>query len=138
MQYKLSASPSLMLSPESSFSNSISISVSLDGSYKPTSPFFEDLLLFVPSRLLLLVSLTAKTISSTDTPATATCKEKLLIALHNSLLIVLLDIWEQNILVFDENGSDVCWTFPLLALWKETLDVTDLEISLPVPSVRLS
>ena len=51
---------------------------------------------------LLLISLTAKTITSTDTPATPTCKEKLLIALHNSLLIVLLDIWEQNILVFDD------------------------------------
>jgi len=50
--------------------------------------------------LLLLVSLTAKTISSIDTPAAATCKE-MLIALHNSLLIALLDIWEQNILVFD-------------------------------------
>ena len=52
--------------------------------------------------LLMLVSLTAKTISSIDTPATATCKEKLLIALLNSLVIVLLDIWEQNILVLDE------------------------------------
>ena len=49
---------------------------------------------------LLLVSLTAKRISSTDTPATTVCKEKLLIAWHKSLLIVLLDIWEQNILVF--------------------------------------
>jgi len=51
---------------------------------------------------LLLVSLTKKRISSPDTPATASCKEKLLIALHNSLLTGLLDIWEQNILVFDE------------------------------------
>ena len=50
----------------------------------------------------MLVYLTAKRISATDTPATATCKEKLLIALHNSLLIILLDIWERNILVFDE------------------------------------
>jgi hypothetical protein len=36
------------------------------------------------------------------------------------------------------NGSDVCWTFPPLALWKETSVVPDLEISLAVPSVRLS
>jgi len=61
---------------------------------------------------LLLVSLTAKIISSTDTPATATCKEKLLIALHNSLLIVLLDIWEQNILVFDEEWVGRLLDFP--------------------------
>jgi len=51
---------------------------------------------------LLLVSLTAKTISSPDTPATPSCKEKRLIFLHNSLFIGLLYIWEQNILVFDE------------------------------------
>jgi len=51
---------------------------------------------------VFLVSLRAKRISSPDTPATASCKEKLLIALHNSLLIVLLDVWEQNILVFVE------------------------------------
>jgi hypothetical protein len=51
--------------------------------------------------------------------------------LHNSLLIVLLDIWEQNILVFDEE-----WVGRLLHL--KTFDVPDLEISLPAPSVRLS
>ena len=51
---------------------------------------------------LLLVCLTEKTITSPDTPATATCKEKLLIALYKSLLIILLEIWEQNILMFDE------------------------------------
>jgi len=61
---------------------------------------------------LLLVSLTAKTISSTDTPATATCKEKMLIALHNSLLIVLLDIWEQNILVFHDEWIGRLLDFP--------------------------
>jgi hypothetical protein len=33
--------------------------------------------------------LTAKRISSPDTPATVSCKEKLLIASHNSLLIDL-------------------------------------------------
>ena len=60
---------------------------------------------------LLLVSLTAKTISSTDAPTTATCKEKLLIALHNSLLIILLDLWEQNILLLDEE-----WVGRLLEL----------------------
>jgi hypothetical protein len=51
---------------------------------------------------LLLVSLTATRLSSPETPATAICKEKLLIALHNWLLIVLLDLWEQNILVLDK------------------------------------
>jgi len=61
---------------------------------------------------LLLISLTAKTITSTDTPATPTCKEKLLIALHNSLLIVLLDIWEQNILLFDEEQVGSLLDFP--------------------------
>jgi hypothetical protein len=87
----------------------------------------------------LLVSFTAKRISSPETPATVSCKEKPLIALHNSLLIVLLYIWDQNILMFGaKNESDVCWTFPPLALWKETFDVPDLEISLPAPSVRLS
>ena len=80
VQYKLSTSPSLMLSPESSFSNSISISVSLDDSCMLTLPFFEDLYSLFQIALLLLVSLTTKTVSSTDTPATATCKEKLLIA----------------------------------------------------------
>ena len=43
--------------------------------------------------ILFLVSLTAKSISSPDTPATAPCKEIVLMALHNSFLIVLLDIW---------------------------------------------
>jgi hypothetical protein len=46
--------------------------------------------------------------------------------LHNSLLIVLLDTWEQNILCLIRNGSDDCWTFLPLALWKETFDVPDL------------
>jgi len=65
---------------------------------------------------LLLVSLTAKTISSPDTPATATCKEKLSIALHNSFLIVLLDIWEQNILVFDEEWIGRLLDFPTIGV----------------------
>jgi len=51
---------------------------------------------------LLLVSLTATRFSSPDTAATALRKEKLLIALQDSLLIVLLDLWEQNILLLDE------------------------------------
>jgi len=42
-----------MLSPESSFSNSISISVSLDDSCMPTVPYFEDLFLFVPNSLFI-------------------------------------------------------------------------------------
>jgi hypothetical protein len=61
---------------------------------------------------LLLDSLTAKRISSPDTPATTSRKEKLLIALHNSLSIVLLGIWEQNILVFDEEWVGRLLDFP--------------------------
>ena len=61
---------------------------------------------------LLLLSLTATRFSSRDTPATASCKEKLLIALCDSLLIVLLNLWEQNILLLDEE-----WVGRLLALW---------------------
>jgi hypothetical protein len=55
--------------------------------------------------------------------------------LHNTLSIVLLDIWEQNILVFGEE-----WVWRLLDFHtkKEAFDVSDLEISLPAPSVRLS
>jgi len=64
----------------------------------------------------LLVSLTANRISSTDTPGTATCKLKLLIALHNSLLIVLLDIWEQNILVFDAEWVGRLLDFPTIGV----------------------
>jgi len=60
---------------------------------------------------LLLVSLTVTRLSSPDTPATASFKEKLLIALHNSLLIILLDLWEQNILLLDEE-----WVGRLLEL----------------------
>ena len=52
--------------------------------------------------LLLLVSLTTTRLSSPDTPATASCKEKLLIALHNSLLIVVIDLWGENILLLVE------------------------------------
>jgi hypothetical protein len=70
----------------------------------PTLSYFEDLFSLFQTAFLLLFYcyLTAKRISSPDTPATASCKEKLLIALRNSLFIVLLDMWEQNILVFDE------------------------------------
>jgi hypothetical protein len=42
-----------MSSPESSFSYSISISVSLDDSYMLALPIFEDLLLFVPNSLFI-------------------------------------------------------------------------------------
>ena len=52
--------------------------------------------------ILLLAYLTATRLSSLDIPATASSKEKLLVALHNSLLIVLLDLWEQNILLLHE------------------------------------
>jgi hypothetical protein len=88
VQYKLSASPSLMLSPESSFANSISISVSLDDSCVPTLAYSEDFYSLFKIVFLLLVSLKAQRISSPDSPATVTCKEELLIALHNPLLIV--------------------------------------------------
>jgi hypothetical protein len=67
-----------------------------------TLPFFEDLIALFRIAFLFLVSLTAKKISSADTPTTVSCKAKLVIALHNTLSIVLLDIWEQNILVFGE------------------------------------
>ena len=69
------------------------------------------LLIFVPNSLLLLVSLTATRLSSPDTTATASYKEKLLRSLQNSLLIGLLDLWEQNILVLDEE-----WVGRLLGL----------------------
>jgi hypothetical protein len=65
---------------------------------------------------LLLVPLTAKWISFLDTPATASCKEKVFIALHNSLLIVLPDIWEQNILVFDEEWIGHLLDFPTIGV----------------------
>ena len=102
MQNKHSASPLLMSSPESSFLISMSISHSLDHSGMPTLPFFEDLLIFVPKSLLLPVSLTAIRFSSPDIPATASCKQTLLRSLHNSLSIGLLDLWEKNILMLDE------------------------------------
>jgi len=63
---------------------------------------------------LLLVFLTAIRISSPDTPPTPSCKEKLLIALHNSLLSCLLDIWQRNILVFDEEWAGRLLNFPTL------------------------
>ena len=64
----------------------------------------------------LLVSLTAKRISSTDIPATATCKEKLLTALQNSLLFVLFDIRKQNILMFDEEWVGRLPDFPTIGV----------------------
>ena len=53
MQCKLAASPLLMLSPESSFSNSISISEILDDFCMPTLPFSYVLFLFVPNSLFI-------------------------------------------------------------------------------------
>ena len=84
MQNEQSASPSLMSSPQSSFSNSISVSDSLDDFYMPVLSFFENFLSLFHIAFLLSVSLTAKRISSPGTPTTASCKEKLLMALHNS------------------------------------------------------
>jgi len=60
---------------------------------------------------LLLVSLTATRFASRDNPATASCKEKLLTDLYDLLLIVLFNLWEQNILLLDEE-----WVGRLLAL----------------------
>jgi hypothetical protein len=37
-------------------------------------------------------------------------------ALHNSLLIVLLDIWEQNILVFGEEWVGRLLDFPTIGV----------------------
>jgi hypothetical protein len=59
-----------MSSPESSFSYSISKSDLLHDFCMPTVSFFEDLFSVLQIVLLLLVSLTAKIISSPDTPAT--------------------------------------------------------------------
>ena len=58
-----------------------------------------------------MVSLTPKTISSPDTPTTASYKKPLVI-LHNSLLIVLYYIWEQNISVFYEECVGRLLDFP--------------------------
>ena len=63
-----------------------------------------------------MVSLTAKRISSPDTLATDSCIEKLLMAFHISLLIVFLDIWEQNILVFDEEWVGRLLDFPTIGV----------------------
>jgi len=65
---------------------------------------------------LLLASLTAKRISSPDTPGAAACKEKLLVALHNSLLIVLLDIWEQSVVVFGGEWGGLLLHFPTIGV----------------------
>jgi hypothetical protein len=46
----------------------------------PTLPFFEDLLLFIPNSLFIAGFFHS---DKTDTPATASCKEKLLIALYD-------------------------------------------------------
>jgi hypothetical protein len=69
----------------------------------PALPIFEDLFYtLIQIAFLLLVSLTETRLSSPDTPVTLSCKVKMTIASHNSLLIVLLDLWEQNVLVLDE------------------------------------
>jgi hypothetical protein len=102
-----------MLSPDSSFSSSISVSVSLDDSAcMLTLSYCENVLLFVPNSLFIAGFFDSEKNSSTDTPATATCKEKLLIVLQNSLLFVLLDIRKQNILVFDEEWVGRLLDFP--------------------------
>ena len=82
----------------------------------PTLPYFEDHLRFVLNSLFIAGLFDSERISSTDTPATATCKERLLIALHNSLLVVLLDISEKNILVFDEEWVGHLLYFPTIGV----------------------
>jgi hypothetical protein len=58
-------------------------------------------------------------------------------ALHNSLLIILLDIREQNILVFDEEWVGRLLDFPTTGVVEKIFDIPDLEISLSAPSVLL-
>ena len=74
-----------------------------------TLRFFEDLL-FVPIIHFIAGLFDSDALFSWHS-STASCKEKLLIALCNSLLIVLRDLWEQNILLLDEE-----WVWPLLDL----------------------
>jgi hypothetical protein len=101
-------------------------------------PIFEDLLLFVPNSLFLVGFFENDKAFFSCTPATATCKEKLLIALHNSLLIVLLDLLKQNILVLEEEWVGRLLDFPTIGVVERKFDVPDLEILLPAPSARLS
>jgi len=68
----------------------------------PTLRFFKTFYTLFQIAILLLGPLTATRISSPNTPAAASCKKNLLIALCNSLLIVLLDLWEKNILLLRE------------------------------------
>jgi hypothetical protein len=52
----------------------------------------------------------------------------------------LLNLWEQNILLLDEEWVGRLLgriNFPLQALWKEKFDVPGLAISFSAPSVRL-
>jgi hypothetical protein len=53
-------------------------------------------------------------------------------------LTVLLDIWEQNILLFDDKWVGRLLDFPTIGVLERKFDVSDLEISLPAPSVPLS
>jgi hypothetical protein len=74
-----------------------------------TLPFFEDFPHFVSNSLFIAGFCDRD--KAPDTPVTVSCKEKLSIASHNSLLIVLLDLCEQNVLVLDEE-----WVGRLLGL----------------------
>jgi len=85
--YKHSASASHMSSPESHFSNSISISDSLNDSCMPGLLFLKTFFSLFQIAILLLVSLTATRLSSPDTPATASCYGEVL----NSFAHLALD-----------------------------------------------
>jgi len=75
VQYEHSATPLL--------SNSISILDSLDDLVCLLYPSLKTFYSLIQIAVLLLVSLRVKRFSSPDTPATASCKEKLVVALYD-------------------------------------------------------
>jgi hypothetical protein len=84
----------LFLRQSHRFSNLISICESLYDCCVSTVRLFENLVFIVQSNCFTAVSLTAVRCSSLGIPATAFCKEKLLIA--------LLDVWQQNVFLLFE------------------------------------
>jgi len=70
----------------------------------PTLPFFEDLSRFVPNNLFIAGYCDSDKAFFSWHSRNCFMKEKLLIASHNALLFVLLDLWEQNVLVLDEES----------------------------------
>jgi hypothetical protein len=82
----------------------------------PTLSFFEDLFSSFQIAFFIADFFDSEKIYSPDTPATVSCKEKLLMVVPNSLLIVLLDIWGQNILVFSEEWVGRLLDFPTIGV----------------------